>query len=79
MYTFEREFAYILRFTPHLKEGAQGSIEHEVMTPMHYNIFAANKICSGLEWLVKNTGTAIPRNAIVNLLMSSILRTRISR
>ena len=36
MYTFEREFAYILRFTPHLKEGAQGSIEHEVTTPMHY-------------------------------------------
>ena len=38
MYTFDREFAYILRFTPHLKEGARGSNEHEVTTPMHYEI-----------------------------------------
>ena len=37
MYTFDSEFAYILRFTPHLKEGARGSNEHEVTTPMHYH------------------------------------------
>ena len=36
MYTFDREFDYILRFTPHLKEGARGSNEHEVTTPMNY-------------------------------------------